>query len=134
MDHKHHQLHKPKVSLSKFTYRKLLHKRYVIELIRRVEPVFRSESNVVEVEIPKNGAITICGDLHGQYSELLTIFKLNGYPTATSAYFFTGDYVDRGYYSIEVLITLMAWKCLHPNTVHLIRGNHENRQVHKLHG
>jgi len=72
--------------------------------------------------------------LHGQYDELLTILKLNGYPSVRSAYFFTGDYIDRGIYAVEILVTLIAWKCLYPDILFMIRGNHESKQVHKVHG
>jgi serine/threonine-protein phosphatase 5 len=99
-----------------------------------VESILKAEDNIVKTIIPKNGTITICGDLHGQYNELLTILKLNGNPSVKSAYLFTGDYVDRGVYAVEILVTLMAWKCLYPDNVFMIRGNHENKQVHKVHG
>ena len=113
---------------------KILHKRYVLELIKLADSILKLEENIVEVSIPSGGMVTICGDIHGQYKEVLKIFKLNGYPTEKSVYVFNGDFVDRGKQSIEVLITLLLWKCLYPKSFYLIRGNHENKQIHKVHG
>ena len=113
---------------------KRIHKRYVLELIAMADKVFKKLPNVVNVTMPKYGCVTVCGDLHGQFYDLLSIFKTNGYPCPCTNYVFNGDFVDRGSFSIEVIITLLVWKCAFPEWVHLIRGNHENKQVHKWHG
>eukprot|EP00826_Nyctotherus_ovalis_P066471 TRINITY_DN9825_c0_g1_i1.p1 TRINITY_DN9825_c0_g1~~TRINITY_DN9825_c0_g1_i1.p1 ORF type:complete len:147 (+),score=26.86 TRINITY_DN9825_c0_g1_i1:70-510(+) len=112
----------------------VIHKRYALMVIERANEIFRNESNMVKVTIPKGGEAVVCGDLHGQYKDLLAIFKLNGYPSEEAVFVFNGDFIDRGRNSIEVMLTLLLWKCVCPKTFFLIRGNHENKQQHKFHG
>ena len=78
--------------------------------------------------------ITVCGDTHGQFYDLLNIFKLNGNPSDENPYLFNGDFVDRGSFSVEVILTLMAWKVCNPKCMHLTRGNHEAKNMNKLYG
>jgi serine/threonine-protein phosphatase 5 len=76
----------------------------------------------------------VCGDIHGQFYDLLNIFKLNGYPSKNNRYLFNGDFIDRGSFSVEVIITLLAWKALLPNHFFMARGNHESRNLNKMYG
>ena len=68
--------------------------------------------------------MTICGDVHGQYYDLYNIFKLNGNPAEKNKYLFNGDFVDRGSFSVECMLTFVAWKCANIDFLHLTRGNH----------
>ena len=86
-------------------------------------------NNIISLQTP----IQLVGDVHGQFNDLLHVFKLYDSPQ-NSSYLFMGDYVDRGYYSIHVMLTLMIYKILYPSHVHLIRGNHESRTISSTYG
>lgn len=78
------------------------------------------ESNVQPVMSP----VTIVGDIHGQFFDLINLFKAGGWPPETS-YIFLGDFVDRGHNSVETLTLLLCLKLKYPGHVTLLRGNHE---------
>ena len=85
---------------------------------------FMAEPNLLYIQDP----VTIVGDIHGQYYDMREIIRLGGSPKETK-YLFMGDYVDRGAYGIEVVLALFGLKLNYPNTVFLLRGNHECRQM-----
>jgi len=85
-----------------------------------VSELLMEESNVQPVISP----VTVVGDLHGQYFDLLNMFKIGGWPPDTS-YVFLGDFVDRGHNSVETLSLLLCLKMKYPGNITLLRGNHE---------
>ena len=59
--------------------------------------------------------LNICGDIHGQFFDLLNIFEtISGFPSSDNQYLFNGDFVDRGVWSVEVMIVLLGFKLLLP--------------------
>ncbi|KAA6399147.1 MAG: putative Serine/threonine-protein phosphatase PP2A catalytic subunit, partial [Streblomastix strix] len=87
------------------------------------------EPNVVYVPAP----LTIVGDIHGQFHDLLELFEIGGRCPDVN-YLFMGDYVDRGYYSVEVISLLLVLKIRFPMRITLLRGNHESRQITQVYG
>lgn len=87
------------------------------------------EPNVVKVDPP----VTVCGDTHGQFFDLLELFSIGGQCPDTN-YLFLGDYVDRGYFSLETFLLLLCLKIRFPQRMTLLRGNHESRQTTQAYG
>lgn len=103
--------------------------------------------------------VTVCGDVHGQFHDLMELFRIGGDAPETN-YLFMGDYVDRGYYSVrararprplpcpapaatradgrhaqvETVSLMFALKVRFPNRIHILRGNHESRQITQVYG
>ncbi len=68
------------------------------------------------------------GDIHGQFADLIELFKIGGSSPDTN-YLFMGDYVDRGYHSVECVSLLVALKVRFRDRITILRGNHESRQI-----
>ena len=93
-------------------------------VVQQATAVLHAEPTVLAIPAP----VTICGDVHGQFYDLLKLFEVGG-PVGTTRYLFLGDYVDRGTFSVEVVLLLYALKTAHPASVFLVRGNHECRHL-----
>ncbi|KAJ4876266.1 Serine/threonine-protein phosphatase PP1 isozyme 6 [Raphanus sativus] len=99
------------------------------QLCSASKDVFLSQPNLLELEAP----IKICGDVHGQFPDLLRLFEYGGYPPAAN-YLFLGDYVDRGKQSIETICLLLAYKLKYKLNFFLLRGNHECASINRVYG
>ncbi|EPY29316.1 protein phosphatase [Strigomonas culicis] len=88
--------------------------------------------------VPVAAPVNVCGDIHGQITDLIEIFKAGGIPpltaTAGASYLFLGDYVDRGKYGSEVFIILATLKVLFPTRMYILRGNHETDTICRVYG
>lgn len=91
--------------------------------------IFAAQPVLLELEAP----IKICGDIHGQYYDLLRLFENGGFPPAAN-YLFLGDYVDRGKYSLETISLLLAYKIKYPDNFFILRGNHECASINRIYG
>ena len=98
-------------------------------LIDKSLPIIKEQNMLVDLEAP----LHVCGDIHGQYYDLLRIFEHCGYPGEYN-YLFLGDYVDRGKQSLETVCLLLCYKIKYPEKVTLLRGNHESSVTNRIYG
>lgn len=99
-------------------------------LCSRARPILlHQQASLLELEAP----IKICGDVHGQYTDLLRLFEYGGFPPVSN-YLFLGDYVDRGKQSIETICLLLAYKIQYPENFFILRGNHESAGINRIYG
>ncbi|KAJ5067170.1 serine/threonine-protein phosphatase pp2a-related [Anaeramoeba ignava] len=107
----------------------VLPEQIVKEICDKIKELLIYESNVAVVKTP----VSVVGDIHGQYYDLMEMFKVGGECPDTN-YLFLGNYVDRGYYSVETLSLLACLKIRYPSRITLLRGNHESRAVTQVYG
>ena len=98
-------------------------------LVMAAREVFMAQPMLIEVDAP----VQLCGDVHGQYADLLRIFDAGGFPPERN-YCFLGDYVDRGRQSLETICLLLAFKVRYPHHFFLLRGNHECSSINRIYG
>jgi diadenosine tetraphosphatase ApaH/serine/threonine PP2A family protein phosphatase len=101
----------------------------MICLCRMAQEILFEEGTFLNLPLP----LVIVGDVHGQFYDLLSLFQIAGQPSDNS-FLFLGDYVDRGYYSLETFALLVGFKVRYPTTFFMLRGNHEARQTNLLYG
>ena len=99
---------------------------YVID---KAYGILEKEESLLKISAP----LYICGDIHGQYYDLLRVFDILNYPPQ-STFLFLGDYVDRGKQSLECLLLLLCLKIKYPDKIFLLRGNHECEALNKMYG
>ena len=108
---------------------KVITKDEVLFLCQESQKIFSRQPMLLELIPP----LTVCGDIHGQFNDLLRTFEAGGSPDITN-YLFLGDYVDRGTQSTNTICLLFAYKVKYPNNFFLLRGNHESPLVNKDYG
>jgi len=101
----------------------------VYQMCDRATQIFMEQAMVLELQAPLN----LCGDVHGQFHDLLRIFENGKYPPEAN-YLFLGDYVDRGKKSLETIMLLFAYKIRYPENFFLLRGNHESPSICRIYG
>ena len=96
----------------------------ITAICQAAREVFLSQPTLIELSPP----VKIVGDVHGQYSDLIRLFEMCGFPPSAN-YLFLGDYVDRGKQSLETILLLLCYKIKYPENFFLLRGNHECANV-----
>ncbi|GAA6043343.1 hypothetical protein JCM8097_008036 [Rhodosporidiobolus ruineniae] len=101
----------------------------ITAICQAAREVFLSQPTLIELSPP----VKIVGDVHGQYSDLIRLFEMCGFPPSAN-YLFLGDYVDRGKQSLETILLLLCYKVKYPENFFLLRGNHECANVTRVYG
>ncbi|KAF9469902.1 Metallo-dependent phosphatase-like protein [Collybia nuda] len=113
---------------------KTLPKRYVWEIILGAHSQFANTDSLVEIELGDGVTCDVIGDVHGQFFDMLHLLSLTGEPSKTHYLLMNGDLVDRGSWSIEVILTAFAYKWLYPGFMYINRGNHEAKDMNRSYG
>jgi serine/threonine-protein phosphatase 5 len=97
--------------------------------------ILKYENPLLNLSTPVGGNLSVLGDVHGQFTDVLHIFDLNGWPSADNIYVFNGDLVDRGPQSFEIVLTLLSLKLLTKGLgLKILRGNHETARMNSQYG
>ncbi|KAJ7772592.1 phosphoprotein phosphatase [Mycena maculata] len=120
---------------------KALPKRYVWEIVLGAHEHFSKEESLVNVDLEDGVTCDVIGDVHGQFYDMLHLYSLTGEPSEKHYLLMNGDLVDRGSWSIEVILTAFAFKCayssplwLYPKFMYINRGNHEAKDMNRSYG
>ncbi|KAF5326277.1 hypothetical protein D9611_000049 [Ephemerocybe angulata] len=113
---------------------KFLPKRYVWEIVLGAHEHFAKDESLVNVDVPEGVTIDVIGDVHGQFYDVLNLYSLTGTPSENHYLLMNGDLVDRGSWSIEVILLAFAYKWLYPRFMFINRGNHEAKDMNRTYG
>ncbi|TBU56375.1 Metallo-dependent phosphatase-like protein, partial [Dichomitus squalens] len=113
---------------------KSIPRRYVWEIALGAHLYFEREASLVDVDIPDGQTIDVIGDVHGQFYDYLHLLSLTGEPSGTHSLLMNGDLVDRGSWSVEVIVVALAFKWLYPKNMYINRGNHESKEMNRTYG
>lgn len=108
--------------------------RYIWQIILGAQRELEKEGPLVEHTIAEGKTVKVIGDTHGQYFDFLHLLSLTGKPSPDNVLLFNGDWSDRGSKSMEIALTLFAYKWLYPSSVLLTRGNHETDSMNQVYG
>lgn len=117
-----------------FKHQRLLPRPTVHKIVKDAKELFKQIPSLVDVQLGRNDVVNVIGDLHGQFFDLANILHLFGPVSLQNRYLFNGDLVDRGVWSLEVVLLIFSLKLLHPEAVYINRGNHECEQINHLYG
>ena len=107
--------------------RKALHRKYCIMLLLQCIGYFKTVPTLMDISMGDAEVFNVCGDTHGQYYDVLNIFEINGMPSPTNPYLFNGDFVDRGSFSVEVIVAFLSLKLLYPDSFFITRATTRRR-------
>lgn len=107
---------------------------FIFQILCDIDTYFRNQPSLIDISVSDEAKFTICGDIHGQFYDLVNIFKINGIPSKNNPYLFNGDFVDRGSFSVECIFILFGFKLLYPDHFFLSRGNHESFNMNQMYG
>lgn len=99
------------------------------QVCQQLKKLIGNIPNVVQLRSP----LTVVGDLHGHFWELLEIFRIGGFVPDTN-YLFLGNYSGLGKFSLQTLVLLLCLKLRHPDRITLLRGSHECRPMARIYG
>ena len=102
----------------------------IVSLLGTARDILLEQPMLLELNAP----ISIVGDIHGQYCDLLRLFEMGGSPSTSRPYLFLGDYVDRGAQGIECICLLATYKIKFPENFFMLRGNHECPSINRIYG
>ncbi|KAL4074176.1 phosphoprotein phosphatase [Scleroderma citrinum] len=111
-----------------------LPRRYAWEIVLGAHAQLAKEESLVQVHLDEGETCDVIGDVHGQFYDLLHLYSLTGTPKADHYLLMNGDLVDRGSWSMEVILTVFAYKWLYPNRMFINRGNHEAKEMNRTYG
>lgn len=111
-------------------------RKYAAAIVSHADRLFREEPTILELSNAKSPThtISVCGDTHGQFYDVLNIFRKYGKVNENHTYLFNGDFVDRGSWSCEVALLFYCLKIMYPKNIYLNRGNHETNNMNKIYG